>query len=71
MRKIQQKVSPDKIKNDSHDYIECQSDIVTGMNNYSNDYEDEREINSDIHEMFFVNELFQDDVKFERVLNQI
>ena len=30
--------------------------------------EDERKTNSDIHEMFFVNELMKDDIKFEMLL---
>jgi len=30
--------------------------------------DDERNTNSDIHEMFFVNELFKDDDKFDTLL---
>lgn len=32
---------------------------------------EERRTNSDIHEMFFVNELFEDDLKFERLLARL
>jgi hypothetical protein len=60
--------------------LECQSDIVIGQQHYSvrKDYEeflmegedDERRTNSDIHELFFVNELLKDDEKFDRLLNR-
>lgn len=57
--------------------LECQSDIVIGQHFtlregeqilYDENYE--RKTNSDIHEMFFVNELLKDDEKFNNVLLQ-
>ncbi len=57
------------------DKLECQSDIVIGQHftlregeQILYDEDDERKTNSDIHEMFFVNELLIDDEKFNNVL---
>ena len=53
--------------------VECQSDIVTGQRDYSDwDHlsEDDRKTNSDIHEMFFVDELFKDRGKFMKLLRR-
>jgi hypothetical protein len=46
--------------------VDCCSDIVVG-NNYNKDFEIEEEKNaySDYHEMFFVDELFKDEERFE------
>ncbi|CDW79969.1 kinase superfamily protein isoform 1 [Stylonychia lemnae] len=51
---------------------ECQSDIVVG-NNYEKEFEsvEENETFSDYHEMFFVNELFKDNKRFESLLFRI
>ena len=57
--------------------VECQSDIIIGWHdkkgNSTWDHlsEDERKTNSDIHEMFFVNELLHDDKKFNKLLRRI
>lgn len=42
-------------------------------NNYNKEYEkpEEEDAYSDYHEMFFVNELFKDSFKFEKVLDKI
>lgn len=59
------------------DKLECQSDIVIGQHftlregeQILYDEDDERKTNSDIHEMFFVNELLKDDEKFNNLLLQ-
>ena len=57
--------------------LECQSDVYVAHELWRKDLledlgsqEDgeERKTNSDIHEMFFVDELFKEDLKFENLL---
>ena len=61
-------------KRDSNDYIESQSDIVVGTNYNIDEAEfekDDRETNSDFHDMFYVNDLFEDDLRFFRMLTNL
>lgn len=52
----------------------CQSDIVVGQH-FNEDYfelsDEEQNAFSDYHEMFFVNELLKDELKFEKVLAKL
>jgi hypothetical protein len=53
--------------------LECQSDVMIGQHFCDNsmlDEDDERKTNSDYHEMFYVNELFKDDLKFCQLLSR-
>lgn len=40
--------------------------------NFNQEYEeDPREVTSDVHQMFFVNDLFDDSERFENLLNRL
>lgn len=62
-------------RKDSYEYVECKSDIPQGSqidNDFVNEMDlDERKTKSDNHEIGFINELFEDDLKFEGLIAKL
>ena len=51
--------------------MDCQSDIVVGMNYNKEIIEDERELNSDFHDLLFIEDLFKDYNRFNELLENL
>ena len=51
--------------------MDCQSDIVVGMNYNKEIIEDERELNSDFHDLLFIEDLFKDYYRFNELLENL